>query len=107
MAEGGHLSQMVDSLDRKGLGIILAERMSTNSLLRKCQATTMLLGTQGVQQMDLETLALLTRGVLESLMLMTTVRGIEVEINHITTFPHIEPAIVGIELPNILGGVLC
>ena len=38
MAEDGHLSQMVDSLDRKGLGIILAEKMSTNSLLRKYQA---------------------------------------------------------------------
>ena len=36
MAEGGLLSQMVDSLDRKGLGIILAEKMSISSLLRKC-----------------------------------------------------------------------
>ena len=37
MVEDGHLSQMVDSLDCKGLGIISAEKMNTNSLSQKCQ----------------------------------------------------------------------
>lgn len=104
MAEDGHLSQMVDSLDRKGLGIILAERMSTNSLLRKCQAINT----------DLqEGLTLLHILVIIGLLNISTHKTtmplfiLQAAMPHITTFPHIEHATAGIELPNILGGVLC
>lgn len=104
MAEDGPLSQMVDSLDRKGLGIILAEKMSTNSLLRKCQAINT----------DLqEGLILLHILVIVGLLNISTRKTImplfilQVVMPRTITFPHIEPAIAGIELPNILGGVLC
>lgn len=106
MAEDGHLSQTVDSLDRKGLGIILAEKMSTNSLLRKCQAIDICQPIQEklailVAERDIQFLLLITMAVMQHILLGKVIAP------RTTTFPHIEPAIVGIELPNILGGVLC
>lgn len=106
MAEDGLLSQMVDSLDRKGLGIILAERMSTNSLLRKCQGINICQPMPEelailVAERDIQLLLLITMAVTPHTLLLQVVA------NHITTFPHTEHAIAGIELPNILGGVLC
>lgn len=106
MAEDGHLSQMVDSLDRKGLGIILAEKMSTNSLLRKYQAIDICQPIQEklamlVAERDIQFLLLITMAVMQHILLGKVVAP------RTTTFPHIEHAIAGIELPNILGGVLC
>lgn len=106
MAEDGHLSQTVDSLDRKGLGIILAEKMSIRSLLQKYQDINICRPKQEelailVAERDIQLLLLITMAVTPHTLLLQVVA------NHITTFPHIEHAIVGIELPNILGGVLC
>lgn len=106
MAEDGHLSQMADSLDRKGLGIILAERTSIRSLLRKCQAINIGQPISEelailVAERDIQLLLLITMAVMQHILLGQAV------VPHITTFPHIEHAIAGIELPNILGSVLC
>ena len=106
MAEDRPLSQMVDSLDRKGLGIILAERMSIRSLLQKYQGINICQPMQEelailVAERDIQLLLLITMAVTQHTLLLQVVA------NHITTFPHTEHAIVDIELPNILGGVLC
>lgn len=106
MVEDGHLSQMVDSLDRKGLGIILAEKMNTYSLLRKCQAIDICQPTREelaiwVAERDIQLLLLITMAVMPHTLLGQAV------VPHTITFPHTEHVIVGIELPNILGGVLC
>ena len=106
MAEDGHLSQMVDSLDRKDLGIILAEKMSINLLLRKCQAINIFQQMRQevvmlVPEMDIQFLAIIHMAIMADGLLG------QVAMPHITTFPHTEHAIAGIELPNILGGVLC
>ena len=102
MAEDGHLSQMADSLDRKGLGIILAERMSTNSLLRKCQAIA-----TPILKCKLPAVGLLMGEMADSSMVFGKILLTLATMPHTTTFPHIEHATAGIELPNILGGVLC
>lgn len=106
MAEDGHLSQMVDSLDRKGLGIILAEKMSISSLLQKYQGINICQPMQEelailVAEWDIQLLLLMIMAVAQHTLLL------QVIVNHITTFPNTEHAIAGIELPNILGGVLC
>ena len=106
MAEGGHLSQMEDSLDRKGLGIILAEKIITDSLLRKCQAIDICQLIQEklailVAERDIQLLLLITMAVMQHILLGKVIAP------RTTTFPHIEPVTAGIELPNILGGVLC
>lgn len=106
MAEDGHLSPMVGSLDRKGLGIILAERMSTYSLLRKCQVINICQPMQEelailVAERDIRLLLLIAMAVMQHTLLGQAV------VPHTTIFPHIELAIAGIGLPNILGGVLC
>lgn len=104
MAEDGHLSQMVDSLDHTGLGIILAEKMSINSLLRKCQAINTDL-QEGLTLLHiLVIVGLLNISVRKITMPLFILQAV---MPHITTFPHTEHAIAGIELPNILGGVLC
>ena len=102
MAEDGHLSQMVDSLDRKGLGIILAEKMSTNSLLRKCQAIA-----TPILKCKVPAVGLLMGGVADSSMVFGKILLTRATMPHTTTFPRIEHVTAGIELPNILGGVLC
>ena len=104
--ENGPLSQMVDSLDRKSLGIILAEKMSINSLLKKYQGINICQPMQEelailVAEWDIQLLLLITMAVTPHTLLLQVIA------NHITTFPHTEHAIAGIELPNILGGVLC
>lgn len=106
MVEDGHLSQMADSLDRKGLGITLAEKMSIHSLLRKCQAINICQPIPEelamlVVERDIQFLLLIAMAVMQH-----TLLG-QVVVPHTTTFPHTEHAIAGIELPNILGGVLC
>lgn len=106
MAEDGPLSQMGDSLDRKGLGIILAERITIPSLLRKCQAINI------CQPIPEELAMLVTERDIQFLLLIAmvamqhTLLG-QVAMPHTTIFPRTEHAIAGIELPNILGGVLC
>ena len=102
MVEDGHLSQMVDSLDHKGLGIILAEKMSTNLLLRKCQVIA-----TPILKCKVPAVGLLTGEVADSSMVFGKILLTRVTMLHITTFPHIEHATAGIELSNILGGVLC
>lgn len=104
MAEGGPLSQMADSLDRKGLGIILAEKMSTNSLLRKCLVIN--IKQIGPRKMAIQELSVwvVLHQILE---MLREIYGQKAAINHTITFPHIERVTAGIELPNILGGVLC
>lgn len=102
MAEDGPLSQMVDSLDRKGLGIILAERMSTNSLLRKCQAIA-----TPILKCKVPAIGLLMGEMADSSMVFGKILLTLATMPHTTTFPHIEHATAGIKLPNILGGVLC
>ena len=106
MAEDGHLSQMVDSLDRKGLGIILAEKIRTNSLSQKCQAIFIIIQLyyKGIVNLELTPMECIK----PMHMIKDNFRlGLRAVMPHITTFPHIEHAIAGIELPNILGGVLC
>ena len=106
MAEGGHLSQMVDSLDRKGLGIILAEKMRTNSLSQKCQAIFIIIQLyyKGIVNLELTPMECIK----PMHMIKDNFRlGLRAVMPHITTFPHTEHATAGIELPNILGGVLC
>ena len=102
MAEDGHLSQMVDSLDHKGLGIILAERMSISSLLRKCQAIP-----TPILKCKVPAIGLLMGEVADSSMVFGKILLTRATMPHITTFLRIEHATAGIELPNILGGVLC
>lgn len=106
MAEGGPLSQTVDSLDRKGLGIILAEKMSIRSLLRKCQVIDICQPIQEklailVAERDIQFLLLITMAVMQHILLGKVIAP------RTTTFPHTEHVTAGIELPNILGGVLC
>ena len=108
MAEGGLLSQMVDSLDRKGLGIILAEKMSTNSLLRKCQGIIIALIQNGLRDQLLRKLLIdILCAMEETINHLLFHWKIRVVMPRTTTFPRIEHATAGIELPNILGGVLC
>jgi hypothetical protein len=107
MAEDGHLSQMVDSLDRKGLGTILVEKMSISLLLRKCQAIAMnskLLSNSLETPIDVATILVKVTLFYMTILRLRILRGME---THITIFPRIEHATAGIELPNILGGVLC
>lgn len=98
MVGNGQLSQMVDSLDRRGLGMVLVEKTNINSLLRKCQVTAIcftagqillhsgevIVGLQNIWQQVITMPLLLIRAVMR----------------HITTFPHTEHAIAGIEHPN-------
>lgn len=105
MGEDGHLSQMVDSLDHKGLGIALAEKMSTHSLLRKCQV----IAIPPISH-QIFCLLLAALDLLQDIKKMTQTESISiilVVISRTITFPHIEHVTAGIELPNILGGVLC
>lgn len=106
MAEDGHLSQMVDSLDRKGLGIILAEKMSIRSLLQKYQDINICQPIQEklailVAERDIQFLLLITMAMMQHILLGKVIAP------RTTTFPHTEHVTAGIELPNILGGVLC
>lgn len=105
MVDNGQLSLMVDSCDLKGLGIVLAERMNINSLLQKCQA----IATQQISQLILliNLVELDLRPDIKRMTLMLPISIIQVTTPHTTMFLHTEHAIVGIELPNILGGVLC
>lgn len=105
MAEDGHLSQMVDSLDRRGLGTILAEKMSTNSLLRKCQAIV-ICSTAGQILLHSGEAIVGLQNIWQQIITMPLL-PIQAVMPHTTTFPHIEHVTAGIELPNILGGVLC
>lgn len=105
MVEDGYLSQMVDSLDRKGLGIILAEKMSTNSLLRKCQVIAICF-TAGQILLHSGEAVVGLQNIWQQIITMPLL-PIQAAMPHITTFPRIEHATAGIELPNILGGVLC
>lgn len=107
MVEDGHLSQMVDSLDHKGLGIILAERMSINSLLRKCHVIIMNNKLLSISQETLIDVVIILVKVALFYMTILWLRILRGIATRTTTFPHIEPATAGIELPNILGGVLC
>lgn len=103
MAEDGQLSQMEDSLDRRGLGMDLAERMNTNSQQMNCLAIT----TELLQGLVLLFLIVLLNMVAEELQLQHQILQLiepEVQeiIGHTTIFPHIEPVIVGIELPSFI-----
>ena len=74
--------------------------------LRKCLAIdiyqptqeelTIFLKEQGIQFLFSMIMAVMQDALLEKAV-----------VPHTTTFPHTEHAIAGIELPNILGGVLC
>ena len=105
MAEGGPLSQMADSLDRKGLGITLAEKMNISSLLRKCQAIAIPPISHQISCLPLAALDLLQD--IKKMIQTESISIIQAVMLHTITFPHTEHVTAGIELPNILGGVLC
>ena len=93
--------------DGRFLGIILAEKMSTNSLLRKCQGITMnskLLSNSLETSIDVAAILVKVTLFYMTILWLRIIRGME---TRTTTFPRIEHVTAGIELPNILGGVLC